>query len=163
MPSLSHLSFFFFFFNDTATTEIYTLSLHDALPICRRNPCASSRCGGRRVRRSRSRGTSRGGRGPPRGTSPAREGVLAGQAAADLLYDHLSDLLVLEGLQADLAGLLALQQLQGDCLLHGLPPLRFCYAAFLSSRRSFRLSNSSNSFSPSVRSSCSAAMTSSRC
>src|SRR3989442_9439231 len=28
--------FFFFFFNDTATTEIYTLSLHDALPISRR-------------------------------------------------------------------------------------------------------------------------------
>src|SRR5258707_11044591 len=27
------MSFFFFFFNDTATTEIYTLSLHDALPI----------------------------------------------------------------------------------------------------------------------------------
>src|SRR3712207_7594381 len=27
----------FFFFNDTATTEIYTLSLHDALPICRRS------------------------------------------------------------------------------------------------------------------------------
>src|SRR2546430_13243175 len=27
--------FFFFFFNDTATTEIYTLSLHDALPILR--------------------------------------------------------------------------------------------------------------------------------
>src|SRR2546427_6379305 len=26
-------TFFFFFFNDTATTEIYTLSLHDALPI----------------------------------------------------------------------------------------------------------------------------------
>src|SRR6266852_1782171 len=32
---LSSLLFsFFFFFNDTATTEIYTLSLHDALPIC---------------------------------------------------------------------------------------------------------------------------------
>src|SRR2546430_6072826 len=29
-PSIFHL---FFFFNDTATTEIYTLSLHDALPI----------------------------------------------------------------------------------------------------------------------------------
>src|SRR5258708_31714938 len=29
MPALS----IFFFFNDTATTEIYTLSLHDALPI----------------------------------------------------------------------------------------------------------------------------------
>src|SRR2546428_13961650 len=28
-------SFIFFFFNDTATTEIYTLSLHDALPIFR--------------------------------------------------------------------------------------------------------------------------------
>src|SRR2546430_17513438 len=28
--------FFFFFFNDTATTEIYTFSLHDALPISRR-------------------------------------------------------------------------------------------------------------------------------
>src|SRR5258708_20351167 len=26
-----------FFFNDTATTEIYTLSLHDALPICHRD------------------------------------------------------------------------------------------------------------------------------
>src|SRR6266480_7906667 len=30
----SHFVYFsFFFFNDTATTEIYTLSLHDALPI----------------------------------------------------------------------------------------------------------------------------------
>src|SRR6266568_9599179 len=29
------LTFSFFFFNDTATTEIYTLSLHDALPISR--------------------------------------------------------------------------------------------------------------------------------
>src|SRR2546430_17456625 len=40
----------FFFFNDTATTEIYTLSLHDALPIFQldvrtstRLPCASTR------------------------------------------------------------------------------------------------------------------------
>src|SRR3712207_7339204 len=50
----------FFFFNDTATTEIYTLSLHDALPISERpsgaggaRPPASSgwrrrRCQGRR-------------------------------------------------------------------------------------------------------------------
>src|SRR5256885_12277422 len=30
----SAMSYDFFFFNDTATTEIYTLSLHDALPIC---------------------------------------------------------------------------------------------------------------------------------
>ena len=34
MSGLSWLSLLFFFFNDTATTEIYTLSLHDALPIC---------------------------------------------------------------------------------------------------------------------------------
>src|SRR5258707_3585120 len=32
-------SFLFFFFNDTATTEIYTLSLHDALPIWRTPGC----------------------------------------------------------------------------------------------------------------------------
>src|SRR5260370_24959612 len=40
----------FFFFNDTATTEIYTLSLHDALPISTasmsRFPVMTSRCGG---------------------------------------------------------------------------------------------------------------------
>src|SRR2546426_10817940 len=35
---LSLLSTFIFFFNDTATTEIYTLSLHDALPICQPAP-----------------------------------------------------------------------------------------------------------------------------
>src|SRR5256885_7106063 len=34
----SRIASFFFFFNDTATTEIYTLSLHDALPISRRSP-----------------------------------------------------------------------------------------------------------------------------
>src|SRR6266545_4397513 len=35
MVSASSIKFIlFFFFNDTATTEIYTLSLHDALPIC---------------------------------------------------------------------------------------------------------------------------------
>src|ERR1039457_3595998 len=32
-PCASVICVFFFFFNDTATTEIYTLSLHDALPI----------------------------------------------------------------------------------------------------------------------------------
>src|SRR5437868_11480815 len=35
----THLPFFFFFFNDPTTTEIYTLSLHDALPICLRQQC----------------------------------------------------------------------------------------------------------------------------
>src|SRR3712207_7472302 len=35
---MSVIASFFFFFNDTATTEIYTLSLHDALPIFRLEP-----------------------------------------------------------------------------------------------------------------------------
>src|SRR5256884_5803996 len=35
---------FFFFFNDTATTEIYTLSLHDALPISRAPRSGCRRC-----------------------------------------------------------------------------------------------------------------------
>src|SRR3712207_8912503 len=47
-----YLDLSFFFFNDTATTEIYTLSLHDALPILaaglpsKRNP-GPSRCAAR--------------------------------------------------------------------------------------------------------------------
>src|SRR2546430_17595587 len=36
------LSGYIFFFNDTATTEIYTLSLHDALPICAARPFSCS-------------------------------------------------------------------------------------------------------------------------
>src|SRR5258708_17534962 len=39
-PILPPTIFTFFFFNDTATTEIYTLSLHDALPI---SPISSTR------------------------------------------------------------------------------------------------------------------------
>src|SRR2546429_9647310 len=41
----------FFFFNDTATTEIYTLSLHDALPICREGTerPRDAECGGGRA------------------------------------------------------------------------------------------------------------------
>src|SRR3989441_6829333 len=41
---------FFFFFNDTATTEIYTLSLHDALPIS--GHAGSRRAGGAALWRS---------------------------------------------------------------------------------------------------------------
>src|SRR6266511_592056 len=50
----THISLIIFFFNDTANTEIYTLYLHDALPICRspqaprltgrRSPAASCSC-----------------------------------------------------------------------------------------------------------------------
>src|SRR3989442_9104182 len=39
----------FFFFNDTATTEIYTLSLHDALPISALDPEESDVVGRRRL------------------------------------------------------------------------------------------------------------------
>src|SRR5256885_12147981 len=48
MSYAPHSTIIFFFFNDTATTEIYTLSLHDALPIsCRRWPSSAPRpaCG----------------------------------------------------------------------------------------------------------------------
>src|SRR5574337_2087316 len=41
MAELSLRLSLFFFFNDTATTEIYTLSLHDALPICLRRDAPS--------------------------------------------------------------------------------------------------------------------------
>src|SRR2546427_3975363 len=51
-----------FFFNDTATTEIYTLSLHDALPICAFRPASRVRlrtiprsAGGHRLARGRRR------------------------------------------------------------------------------------------------------------
>src|SRR3712207_9356742 len=47
------LIFTVFFFNDTATTEIYTLSLHDALPIC------SGSCAARRPERSTRRRSRR--------------------------------------------------------------------------------------------------------
>src|SRR5437588_10414514 len=49
--------FLFFFFNDTATTEIYTLSLHDALPI---SPSSSP---------TRTSGPSRVGKRPARSSS----------------------------------------------------------------------------------------------
>src|SRR3712207_8728767 len=54
-----------FFFNDTATTEIYTLSLHDALPISRRDrqPPRGSRRGSRRT--SGTRAARRRSTGPP--------------------------------------------------------------------------------------------------
>src|SRR3712207_9503500 len=38
LESAHLLSYLFVFFNDTATTEIYTLSLHDALPIFSQTP-----------------------------------------------------------------------------------------------------------------------------
>src|SRR3712207_8443163 len=68
----------FFFFNDTATTEIYTLSLHDALPISRRSGSVLS---GRRrtvifaVAEARQAAHRQGGQGP-------RQPAAAGQGRA---------------------------------------------------------------------------------
>src|SRR2546430_12458084 len=52
------LGFYVFFFNDTATTEIYTLSLHDALPIS-----GDGRASGTRHDRRRHQGLRAGRRG----------------------------------------------------------------------------------------------------
>src|SRR3989454_6020352 len=59
--SLALVFSFFFFFNDTATTEIYTLSLHDALPICWTGGRTAA-CGSRPAPRAPSR--TRSGRCP---------------------------------------------------------------------------------------------------
>src|SRR2546428_9400545 len=53
MRRVRFLDFSFFFFNDTATTEIYTLSLHDALPISSRRK--TTRRSSRRPTRQRPR------------------------------------------------------------------------------------------------------------
>src|SRR5256885_6821182 len=70
---MPHLSFFFFFFNDTATTEIYTLSLHDALPICT--------TGGRRCT----------GPGPVRATGLSRIRTVRGQGPGTSRRDRRSE------------------------------------------------------------------------
>src|SRR3712207_8056113 len=66
-----------FFFNDTATTEIYTLSLHDALPICE-DLCASSPARRARPISPASRGSAplrrAGGRRLPRRAEPTPAG-----------------------------------------------------------------------------------------
>src|SRR5204862_7505818 len=53
----SHQQLSIFFFTETATPEIYTLSLHDALPICRIDPQARTAVAGRD--RDRRGGTAR--------------------------------------------------------------------------------------------------------
>src|SRR2546430_8898710 len=69
---------FFFFFNDTATTEIYTLSLHDALPI---SP-ATHRSVPPSPRASSGRDRSR----------PERRSGSAGKGADDRSEEHTSEL-----------------------------------------------------------------------
>src|SRR5258707_5777026 len=77
---------FFFFFNDTATTEIYTLSLHDALPIYRRAAAArrgERRAGGRA--RDKPEHDRRGdGRVPRRPATRARSGLRSEEHTSEL-------------------------------------------------------------------------------
>src|SRR2546430_6279396 len=68
------VQYVFFFFNDTATTEIYTLSLHDALPICGGHAAGGDR---RRARlrpapRARAGAARRGGARDPAAVGGAR-------------------------------------------------------------------------------------------
>src|SRR3712207_8091710 len=69
-----------FFFNDTATTEIYTLSLHDALPISRagRGPRR------RPVGGPGTTGRAGGGRGRPRRARPRRGGPRSEEHTSEL-------------------------------------------------------------------------------
>src|SRR3989304_3360736 len=60
--SHGYISYAGFFFNDTATTEIYTLPLHDALPICSRR----ARCAPHATRRAFRRSPASGRPGPAR-------------------------------------------------------------------------------------------------
>src|SRR2546425_11025369 len=72
----------FFFFNDTATTEIYTLSLHDALPISLSRKVLDHGLGGERVR---------GGRGQ-RGRAVRRLPVPGQVLRIDRSEEHTSEL-----------------------------------------------------------------------
>src|SRR2546430_7615608 len=66
----------FFFFNDTATTEIYTLSLHDALPIC-----SDEERDSRRFRRLL-----------PAGSGRAESGIDSPRASGGRSEEHTSEL-----------------------------------------------------------------------
>src|SRR2546430_8920453 len=76
---------FFFFFNDTATTEIYTLSLHDALPIsCGTNlrPAELQSCS----RASDDRLAYRTHRGAPRAHSGDRKSTRLNSSHSQISY-----------------------------------------------------------------------------
>src|SRR5256885_10216920 len=82
---------FFFFFNDTATTEIYTLSLHDALPISGQRGVVDA---GDRPQQRRGHGQrDQGGAGEQGGQQPAprhqREGRRRDRKSTRLNSSHL--------------------------------------------------------------------------
>src|SRR3712207_7320383 len=69
-----------FFFNDTATTEIYTLSLHDALPICASPAAPATNCWAATC-----------GRPSPRPSGPSSRSATARRCAARS-EEHTSEL-----------------------------------------------------------------------
>src|SRR2546422_4361960 len=73
----------FFFFNDTATTEIYTLSLHDALPIFST---------GRARAHPATRAVARHAHDPRGHPAPARAAAAAGHWSAGRSEEHTSEL-----------------------------------------------------------------------
>src|SRR3712207_6911231 len=77
----------FFFFNDTATAEIYTLSLHDALPICGAAVAPPHRRHLRHLHRLRSRGHRHGARAGHDAAVDARRAGPAGRSE-----EHTSEL-----------------------------------------------------------------------
>src|SRR5258705_10300656 len=83
---------FFFFFNDTATTEIYTLSLHDALPIWSRAHSAVPRWHARDPQRSAPRRRRRRRRASARGREPAVRRAIWREPSASRSEEHTSEL-----------------------------------------------------------------------
>src|SRR3712207_9113736 len=83
--TLESCGIIFFFFNDTATTEIYTLSLHDALPIsaARRARGVGRRTGDGLLRQEH--GARRAARGLPR-ARPDRKSTRLNSSHANISY-----------------------------------------------------------------------------
>src|SRR3712207_8234812 len=79
---LDEINVRFFFFNDTATTEIYTLSLHDALPISGHRPSS------RAVGRGSSLSPPRSGRRPPDAGGGGRPSAPADRKSTRLNSSH---------------------------------------------------------------------------
>src|SRR5260370_34680087 len=78
----AHPAAIFFFFNDTATTEIYTLSLHDALPIsARRHHAAPAHHARERPAGASRRQPPDGAAAGPRDQKPARRAARRGAPA----------------------------------------------------------------------------------
>src|SRR3712207_6903074 len=76
----------FFFFNDTASPDIYTLSLHDALPISRLLPLRGARRGGAPGAGRRLVGARRARRGAPRARRRDRESTRLNSSHANISY-----------------------------------------------------------------------------